>query len=855
MRFSSRFSRPFRLRTTTPHAPQLCSLQPQAPSFKPPVSRLQPPVLNPQSTIRNPQSAIRNPHSLRSLWLLAAFCAAFLLFALLATRPAQAADTDGSAVLSTEKPSKIPFALDSPAIIKADWESTLLRAGDFNGDGRADFLTVNNTKNLLLLYLQNPPKEKQRFTRREEILDFSVSSVVTEDFNGDGKTDIALASPNRNILLRSLQADGALGPALSLDVPALFVETADLDGDGNADLVALAEDKTTLLYGPLLERNEKQRDSRKAAPPVSFFNAATPGSRPLLGDVDGNGLDDVMYLDSQRRNRVLVRLQVAPRQWGLESAIEITNAADLTLLRAVNPNRKKQEEDRALLATVDSTSREVRAYRLGKGSAGIQEPCPLDGPYYLSYDPTSLTGRESVVAADLRGTGTADIVTASEKAAEIILYLADKEGRLASLSAPSLSNITALAVVPRKGGDLVFSLSGKEETIGASVWDPVRGLTVPVVLDAPSKPLVMAAGDLDGSGQADLLYLFKDADGKTSLAAFLNPTDPQALPRKPDVVEPLPVEADFEPVEMSAADINQDGRCDLIVFQKYNPVKLLLRKEDGSFAAFATDQGMKKGVFNQVRPGQILIADLDGDGNKEMLIARDNLARAYRLQPDGELRLIEQFNGKNASASIAAATAADLDGDAVREIALLDTGNQVMTIYKPRGEGKYQLVRHHDMAGVRASRLLAVDVSNDKREDLLCYAEDRLQLLYARGKTMSFSPVWRRVPEEKDDKYTRVFALDLLRSGRPRNSQLAALEATDHILEFFTGEDGAGLAQMARFFHFKVFDDESSVTRSREAAGRQEPRDLVAVDVNGDGLQDLATLAHDNIVYYLQRKP
>lgn len=821
-------------------------------------------------------SRFRGPsHSGRGRTILPAILAAILAAAFPGGTPAGLA----GAAAPEEEESAIPFALGAPVIVKADWRSDFLRAADFNGDGRTDFLTVNNSKGLLEIFLQNPEGEKEPFTKREEILDFRVDDVAAADFNADGKTDLAIASRNRNLLLRCQKADGTFRADLSLDAQALYVRAADLDGDGIADLVALAEDKMTILYGPILLPGKTPDEAPIPASnnSVSFFNAATPAGTPLIGDFDGDGLDDLAYGDAQRRNQVLVRLQTSARQWGLESSFETANVAGATVLRSAPRSAKTGQEaetpaDR--LVVVDFTTRELRLYRFQEDAMSVQQNLPLNGPYFLSYDPKSLTGQETVAAADLQGSGTFDLVSASAKAAELNLYVQDERGRLRALTAPSLSNITALAVVPRAEGDLVFSLSDKEETIGASAWDPVRGLSVPAVFDARRKPLAMAAGDLQGDGKKDLLFLYKGADEKIALGAFENPAGVEALREGALTTRALPVEKDFEPTGMTAADLNGDNRCDLLVFQKYNPIKLLLQEADGSFRGFATEEGMKKGIFNKVQPSQVQISDLDGDGRNEMLIARENFARAYRIEEGDELRLVEQFNGKNASAVIGSIAVADLDGDGDREVVLLDSGNQVLTIYRRNESGQFAAVRHHEVEGLRAARLLAVDANHDGRDDLLTCEEGRPQLYYSGGNPMVFKPIWRRAPEEKKQEYASVWGLDLLGAGAATageaatgeaaavdgqartaaGEQLLALEGTEHLLEFFA-VSAADPEQPARFFHFKMFDDERSVSQSRDLPNRAEPRDVLALDVNGDGLRDLIALVHDNILYYPQQKP
>ncbi|HUT25068.1 MAG TPA: VCBS repeat-containing protein [Sumerlaeia bacterium] len=757
--------------------------------------------------------------------------AAFLCAILLCRHQAAAAEDDAPVLAA--------FALGSPTIIKAEWESDRLEDADLNNDGLTDFATVNNNRNLLEIYYQKREEGKSSFEKKEQVLDQSVTGMATGDFNGDGRKDLILAPSDKDVVVRYQQDDGTLGPAEPLEARGLFVSAGDLDGDGREDLAVLAREKVVLLYG-------ENREPLGKAKPVTFFNGSEPAGPLLVGDFDGNGLDDLAYQDSKRRSRLLVRFQRNARRWSMESAFEIADAAQLAVLR---PN---EESRRVSLAIVDSKTRELRLYRLREAKKTSVE-MPLSTPFFLSFDPRSRIGDETLIAADLNGDGRMDLIAASPKGAEMSLYAQTAEGDLEVKTAPSLSDIKAVVVVPRKEGALLFSLSGREETIGVAVWDPARGLTVPDLLDFDRKPLALAAGDLNASGRDDLVFLYKDEEDKPKLGVFADPTTPGLFREKPQTRD-LPPETGADPVGMMMADLNGDGRCDLLVFSQYDPLRLLLQDENGGFTPFATDQGMKKGIFNKVLPGNLAVSDLDGDGAKEMLIASENFVRAYRIDETGDLRLVEQFNGKNVSSRIASVAVADLDGSKTPEVVLLDAGTQSLTIYGRADSGDWALIRHHDIEGVEGKRLLAADANHDGRDDLLIYEGGNMQLLYSGSPAEKLESAWRRAPDEKEGKYARADAVRLLAGEQGRGDQLAVIEGTDNVLELFRFDENAADA-LERFSYFKIFDDESSISRDRDLRGRQDPRDLLSTDVDGDGQEDLVVLMHDNIVYYRQIQP
>ncbi|MFW5864060.1 MAG: FG-GAP repeat domain-containing protein [bacterium] len=734
------------------------------------------------------------------------------------------------------------FGLASPIIIKADWQSGEMAPVDLNNDGRPDLVTVNNAKSLLQMQIQQEPVDGVlQFKKKETVLEEAISSLATGDFNGDGLADIALGRGAENAVVRLQNGDGELEPAVELDGAGGLVQAADIDLDGQVDLLAIHQNKMILFYGPMADGEEAGAKKNRQ----EFVMAASPGVRPIVQDVDGNGLPDIVYLDGQRRSRVWVRRQFDSRKWMLEMPYSISDAGGTAAWMT-----KQDDQTKCGIATIDIKTGSLRSYLFQEDKTDANKEFRLNGPAYLSFESRGMMGREQAVKADLEGNGRTSVVIYPGNGAELTLFIQNDAGLLEKKTAPSLSDISALTVAPRKGGDLIFSLSENEETIGASLYSEDRGLTIPTLLNARHKPLVMTGGDLDGSGKVDLLYLYRKEDSSLAAAIYLDPEKPEVLRGPADRTLNLPIGQEVEPEDLLSADINSDGRGDLVIFQKYNPLVLLLQQENGEFEAFSADQGMKKGVFFKVGPGQIIVEDIDGEKGNELIVARESLARAYHVSEKGELRLVEQFNGKNTSARIDSIAVADLDGSGSKEVILMDSVNQVFTIYARDAEGAFALAEHLDAKDVRAARLMPLHANDDPYEDLLAYEEGKLQLYYSNMQPWQFQAEWRNAPEEEEWQYARIFALPIL-SPQGKALELLALEGTEHVLEMFAPHaEEAG--QFERFFHFKVYDDAGSMGSGR--GGRQEPRELRAADMDGDGMNDLIALMHDNIVIYLQRQ-
>ena len=118
-----------------------------------------------------------------------------------------------------------------------------MTVGDFNGDGKLDVAIagyVSSQQNEIQILLG---KGDGTFTKVQTIVlpvNASASSIVTADFNGDGKLDLALAS--QKLILYKGAGNGTFTQAASIAVgvpPALAqIRVGDFNADGKPDLSA-----------------------------------------------------------------------------------------------------------------------------------------------------------------------------------------------------------------------------------------------------------------------------------------------------------------------------------------------------------------------------------------------------------------------------------------------------------------------------------------------------------------------------------------------------------------------------------------------------------------------------------------
>jgi RHS repeat-associated protein len=130
-----------------------------------------------------------------------------------------------------------------------DYNSSNLIPGDFDGDGRIDFLNqvkTGYTSQFNIYYYNNSgPFNPQTYSATTNI-DFASAVLITGDFNGDGKTDFlnqALLNPSNQVQVYWFDANGNLqnkittGSAYPIDINSANLITGDYNGDSKVDFL------------------------------------------------------------------------------------------------------------------------------------------------------------------------------------------------------------------------------------------------------------------------------------------------------------------------------------------------------------------------------------------------------------------------------------------------------------------------------------------------------------------------------------------------------------------------------------------------------------------------------------------
>ena len=176
-----------------------------------------------------------------------------------------------------------------------------LAAGDLNSDGLLDLVFYGDPKGLYVV-LQKGGQQGQdrgekllwRRRKRIDIADGLTTSkaLVCADINNDGASDVVLAGRDAVYIVLQ-ESDGTLAEAVKYPTTALplAVKVGDADGDGINDLVLLTNDEDKPIHLRL------GLETGHLGPQVEFF-IEKPYSFKLY-DIDGRVGDEIVTIDAR----------------------------------------------------------------------------------------------------------------------------------------------------------------------------------------------------------------------------------------------------------------------------------------------------------------------------------------------------------------------------------------------------------------------------------------------------------------------------------------------------------------------------------------------------------------------------
>ena len=214
---------------------------------------------------------------------------------------------------------------------------TSIETGDFNGDGRTDIAGLSSTGQWIgLVGKASGGWETVSLGFWSPALKFT-NDIVTGDFNGDGKTDIAGRTEAGQWWAAIANTDtvgftNALIGGWSTSVSWKNVNVGDFNGDGQADIIARASNGQ--WWGLVSDGTAGLRTNTH----IGYWNPNVVWTGIITGDADGDGRDDLIGRVAGASDSARGRLWVAKiidgslmqtSKWGFQSIADNVASRDL----------------------------------------------------------------------------------------------------------------------------------------------------------------------------------------------------------------------------------------------------------------------------------------------------------------------------------------------------------------------------------------------------------------------------------------------------------------------------------------------------------------------------------------------
>lgn len=334
-----------------------------------------------------------------------------------------------------------------------------------------------------------------------------------------------------------------------------------------------------------------------------------------------------------------------------------------------------------------------------------------------------LSDPAAIAVADLDEDGRLDLALSRRGPGQVALLLSQGDGGLRALTPLSVgAGADALALADLDGDghrDLAVAT-----TAGLALWTAAGPVSFRSAALHPLAPAVsLAVGDVDGDGRPDIVAASTGA-GQVQLLL----SQGAALTAAPR--SPLRLTLPAPPSAVALADLDQDGRLDLVAAAGGALYHLRNRGADlaGPFApptAYPVDADLSA----------LLLRDVDGDGQVDVITsAAGGTVYVLRNLGGGVLEIDKLWARYGAAPGARALVLAQLDGDGRPDLLTANRDASTLSLLRGGPGGLFQRPALGFGTEAAPVALAALDLDGDGRADLAvaCQGSAHLQVLLSR---------------------------------------------------------------------------------------------------------------------------
>jgi len=602
-------------------------------------------------------------------------------------------------------------------------------SGDFNGDGKADLLTVvKNTGGGSVTYSVAVALGNGDGTFQAPVLTAVPSNSSDEfavgDLNGDGKEDVVI-----------VHQQGSLAPG----APSSFdVMISNGDGTftaGNNYIITA----NTLAGGILYDAGNTGKlavVAVDAANPGNVwtltgngdgtFNAATSvtlggraGANLVFGDFNGDGLLDFADNDFAT-GELTVYLATSATAYATGVLYTTSDGVYDAYANAVGDLTGDGKPEIVSVNLKDST---VTIF-VNNGDGTFKTGAYSNVAMAPSSGSLPFTGSTALTIADMNGDGKADVIVTNDFTADVTVLLGKGDG---TVQVPSEGFATGgypltSALVGDFNGDGLADVVVTDQVYSFSYMKGYGDGTFRAATNfytptsdsnqvSPPQGWDIATGDLNGDGIPDVVIGNWCCDATVGISVFLSQGDGTL---KPGVNYGSGGDLGF----VAVADFNQDQKLDIAAVDNANGlVQLFTGNGDGTFT---TGASLNTGDTDS---RTVAAADLNGDGFPDLVVANNNGANFGVFLNDKTGAFPASPTTYPVSFAAAVVAVADVNKDGKADVIVPIPACACVGIFLGNGDGTFQPEVDYPV-GNNPSHVAIGDLNKDGNPDLAVTIND-----------------------------------------------------------------------------------------------------------------------------------
>jgi hypothetical protein len=612
-------------------------------------------------------------------------------------------------------------------------------AGDLNGDSLLDLVSSNDSS--LAVFLQKEPLVFQAAPDQSLPGLSGGNAVAAADLDGDGLTDV-VAADSRSLLFWFQTSPGGLAGAPELTIPGIAkprsIAIGDLDADGDLDLVTADSEGNSLSVFARTGKGSRYFERKAILLPAPPGTPSDPSS-VALGDFDGDGRTDVASA-CEALDVLAVFIQGEVGSFPQSPALTLGKGSLILAPESVAA-ADLNGDGLVDLASANQLSGNLALFFQGAG--GTFSPAPQ----------TTLEGLgepRSIAAADLNRDGALDLVSVNLEGGDLTGFLQNAPGhfgpgpdlKLAVTGTSSSSRPVSVLSVDLDGDGTPELVSTNALGNDLRVFAFTAGgggkfsSTPDLILGGPqltAGPFSIAAGDLDGDGDLDLLSANQAGNDLTVLIQTSTGSFEGRQSLKFNGT------GGFSP-SVVALDMDGDGRLEA-VHRRGSRIEVFFQERPGVFEEQAS---LVPGPIDG--NGQILSSDLDRDGLPDLAVVNSDYLsvlfqenqREYSVSAPGMKIPRDTTQGGPWTLTVG-----DFDGDGDLDLASANSGGSpLVTIFFQRGDREFPAAPDLEIGGKFVDEGLvpigAGDLDGDGALDLVMATHREVNVFYQKAAPVSF---------------------------------------------------------------------------------------------------------------------